>query len=309
MSAPRIVSFLPAATEMISLLGLGDNLVGRSHECDYPEQAKDKPIIVDCALDLSRMTVAEIDVAVVKQLSSGKSLYKVDEAKLRAAAPDLLITQNLCQVCGPAGNEVSQVLKKMIASPKIIWQTPRTFSEVVDAVLALGEETGTADKAKEWAEKAASRIHGISVTTKTLERVRVSFLEWVDPIYCGGHWIPQMLEWAGAEDRNSRDGTDSVRIPWEKVLEYRPEVILVSPCGFKMSKALEQAALLRSRPGWTDLPAVKHGKVYAVDANAYFARPGPRLVEGVELLAHLVHPDHFAWNGAADSYGLVRQSA
>ena len=309
MSAPRIVSFLPAATEMIYLLGLGDHLVGRSHECDYPEQAKDKPIIVDCALDLSGMTMAGIDVAVGKQLSSGKSLYKVDEAKLRAAAPDLLITQNLCQVCGPAGNEVSQVLKTMIASPKIIWQTPRTFSEVVDAVLTLGEETGTADKAKEWAEKAASRVHAISVTTKTLERVRVSFLEWVDPIYCGGHWIPQMLEWAGAEDRNSRDGTDSVRIPWEKVLEYRPEVILVSPCGFKMSKALEQAGLLRSRPGWTDLPAVKHGKVYAVDANAYFARPGPRLIEGVELLAHLVHPDHFAWNGAADSYGLVRQSA
>jgi iron complex transport system substrate-binding protein len=137
----------------------------------------------------------------------------------------------------------------------------------------------------------------------------VSFLEWVDPIYCGGHWIPQMLEWAGAEDRNSRDGTDSVRIPWEAVLEYQPEVILVSPCGFKMPKALEQAALLRSRPGWTDLPAVKHGKVYAVDANAYFARPGPRLVDGVELLAHLVHPDHFAWNGADDAYRLVRQSA
>ena len=149
MSALRIVSFLPAATEMIYLLGLADHLVGRSHECDYPEQAKDKPIIVDCALDLSKMTMAQIDVEVSKQLSLGKSLYKVDEAKLRAAAPDLLVTQNLCQVCGPAGNEVSQVLKTMTASPKIIWQTPRSFEEVLDAVRALGRETGTEDKAKE----------------------------------------------------------------------------------------------------------------------------------------------------------------
>jgi iron complex transport system substrate-binding protein len=224
MSALRIVSFLPAATEMIYLLGLEDHLVGRSHECDYPEQAKDKPIIVDCALDLSKMTMAQIDVEVSKQLSSGKSLYKVDEVKLRAAAPGLLVTQNLCQVCGPAGNEVSQVLKTMTASPKIIWQTPRSFEEVLDAVRTLGKETGAEDKAEEWAETATSRVQKISAATKILKKVRVSFLEWVDPVYCGGHWIPQMLEWAGAEDRNSREGTDSVRIPWEHVLDYQPEV-------------------------------------------------------------------------------------
>jgi iron complex transport system substrate-binding protein len=306
MSALRIVSFLPAATEMIYLLGLADHLVGRSHECDYPEQAKDKPVIVDCALDLSTMSMAQIDVEVSKQLSSGKSLYKVDEAKLRAAAPDLLVTQNLCQVCGPAGNEVSQVLKTMTASPKIIWQTPRSFEEVLDAVRALGKETGTEDKAKDWLETATSRVRRVSAASKILKKVRVSFLEWVDPVYCGGHWIPQMLEWAGAEDRNSRQGTDSVRIPWDHVLDFQPEVILVSPCGFKTPKALEQAALLQSRPGWSGLPAVREGNVYAVDANAYFARPGPRLVEGVELLAHLLHPEHFGWTGPADAYGQLR---
>ena len=305
MSPVRIVSFLPAATEMIYLLGLSDRLVGRSHECDYPDEVKEKPVIVDCALDLSRMTMAQIDVAVSEQLASGKSLYKVDEAKLRAAAPDLLVTQNLCQVCGPAGNEVSQVLKTMSDSPKIVWQTPRTFDEVLEAVRLLGRETGTEEKADEWARNAGSRVRQISAMTKALKKVRVSFLEWVDPIYCGGHWIPQMLEWAGAEDPNSRDGTDSVRIPWEQVQGHRPEVILVSPCGFKTSKALEHAALLGSRPGWSDLPAVKDGRVYAVDANAYFARPGPRLVEGVALLAHLIHPDRFAWDGPPDAYGLV----
>jgi iron complex transport system substrate-binding protein len=305
MSALRIVSFLPAATEMIYLLDLAEHLVGRSHECDYPEQVKDKPVIVDCALDLSKMTMAEIDVAVSKQISSGKSLYKVDEAKLRAAAPDLLITQNLCQVCGPAGNEVSQVLKTMSTSPRVIWQTPRSFEEVLDAVRTLGKETGTENKANEWKEKTISRVQGIWAATKPLKKVRVSFLEWVDPVYCGGHWIPQMLEWAGAEDRNSRDGTDSVRIPWEKVVDSQPEVILVSPCGFNTRKALEQAALLKSRPKWSDLPAVREGRVYAVNANAYFARPGPRLVEGVELLAHLAHPEHFVWAGPADAYRPV----
>ncbi len=302
MSALRIVSFLPAATEMIYLLGLGDNLVGRSHECDYPTEVQDKPVIVDCALDLSKMSMSEIDAAVTKQIASGKSLYKVDETRLRAAAPNLLVTQNLCQVCGPAGNEVSQVLKTMNAPPKIVWQTPRSFEEVLEAVRTLGKETGTGEKANDWAQRAASQVQEIASTTKRLERVRVSFLEWVDPIYCGGHWIPQMLEWAGAEDRNSRNGADSVRISWEKVRDYRPEVIIVSPCGFKTAKALEQSVMLKQKPGWNDLPAVKQRRVYAVDANAYFARPGPRIVEGVELLAHLAHPEYFAWHGPPDAY-------
>jgi iron complex transport system substrate-binding protein len=305
----RIVSFLPAATEMIYLLGLGDHLVGRSHECDYPAQVRDKPIIVDCALDLSTMSMAEIDTAVSRRLSSGRSLYHVHEARLRIAAPDLLLTQNLCQVCGPAGNEVSEVLRAMASAPKVIWQNPRSFEEVVETVRALGEETGTEEIAKTWAASATSQVQRISTMSSALRRVRVSFLEWVDPVYCGGHWVPQMLEWAGAEDRNSRIGTDSVRIPWEQVLDYQPEVIIAAPCGFNTRKALEQAQLLQSRPGWNDLPAVRHGKVYAVDANSYFARPGPRLVEGVALLAHLIHREYFDWAGPADAYAPVLSAA
>jgi iron complex transport system substrate-binding protein len=301
----RIVSFLPAATEMLYVLGLGDDLVGRSHECDFPEEVRHKPVIVDCALDLSKMTMAQIDVAVSEQLSQGKSLYKVDESKLRAAAPQLLVTQNLCQVCGPAGNEVSQVIKSMREAPKILWQTPRNFEEVLDAVRVLGNETGTENRAKQWAATAAARIDRIAAATQGLRKTRVAFLEWVDPLYCGGHWIPQMLAWAGAEDANARSGSDSVRIPWQQVLEYQPEVILVSPCGFKTRDALRQAELLKSRPGWLDLPAVQNKRVYAVDANSYFARPGPRLIDGVELLAHLVHPERFSWTGPTNAYGNV----
>jgi iron complex transport system substrate-binding protein len=294
---------------MIYLLGLGDKLVGRSHECDFPDEAKNKPVIVDCVLDLSGMTMAQIDVAVSAQLSQGKSLYTVDEIKLRAADPNLLVTQNLCQVCGPAGNEVSQVINSMRDAPKIVWQTPRNFEEMLDALRTLGKETATEDKALEWSAAANARIKRISTATQALPEVRVSFLEWVDPLYCGGHWIPQMLAWAGAEDSNSRAGTDSVRITWQQVLDHRPEVILISPCGFKTRDALRQAALLSSRVGWNDLPAVKNRRVYAVDANAYFARPGPRLVDGVELLAHLIHPEHFSWAGPADAYCAVSAPA
>jgi iron complex transport system substrate-binding protein len=305
----RIVSFLPSATEMLYLLGLGDDLVGRSHECDYPEEALRKPVIVDCALDLSQMTMEQIDVAVSTQLSEGKSLYKVDEAKLRSAAPELLVTQNLCQVCGPAGNEVSQVIQSMREPPKILWQTPRNFEEVLDAVRLLGQQTGTEDKAKQWIATATARIDRIAAATQTLPKTRVAFLEWVDPLYCGGHWIPQMLAWAGGEDANARAGTDSVRIPWQRVLDYEPEIILVSPCGFKTQQALIQAELLKARPGWSELPAVQTKRVYAVDANAYFARPGPRLIEGVELFAHLIHPEYFPWNGPNEAFAGISDSA
>ena len=301
----RIVSFLPSATEMLYLLGLGEDLVGRSHECDYPEEALRKPVIVDCAFDLSQMTMAQIDVAVSTQLSEGKSLYKVDEAKLRSAAPELLVTQNLCQVCGPAGNEVSQVIKAMHNAPKVVWQTPRNFEEVLEAVRTLGKETGTEEKANAWTALAVARVNRVADITRSMPKIRVAFLEWVDPIYCGGHWIPQMLAWAGGEDANARGGTDSVRIPWQQVLDYRPEVILVSPCGFKTRQALSQAELLKARPGWGALPAVQNNRVYAVDANAYFARPGPRLIDGVELLAHLLHPEHFPWNGPSEAFAVL----
>jgi iron complex transport system substrate-binding protein len=301
----RIVSFLPAATEMLYLLGLGNDLVGRSHECDFPEEVRHKPILVDCALDLSQMSVSQIDVAVSTQLSAGKSLYKVDEAKLRAAAAQLLVTQNLCQVCGPAGHEVSQVIQSMDNAPKIVWQTPRNVGEVLDAVRILGAETGTEDQANQWVTTAIARIERIAAVTATLSKTRVAFLEWVDPLYCAGHWIPEMLAWAGAEDANARAGTDSVRISWQQVLDLRPDIILVSPCGYKAHDALRQAELLKSRPGWPELPAVTNGRVYALDSNSYFSRPGPRLIDGVELLAHLVHPKQFPWIGRSDAYRAV----
>jgi iron complex transport system substrate-binding protein len=276
-------------------------------------QAKKKPVVVECVLNLEGLSMKEIDEAVSARLKSGKSLYNVNEEKLRTAAPTLLVTQNLCQVCGPSGNEVTQVLKTLKPPPEIVWQTPKTFEEVLEAYLELGKRTGKEEESKAWVEASRKRVADIRGKVEMQAdgqgnkgRVRVAFVEWIDPIFAGGHWVGEMLEWAGGEDVNSRKGQDSVRVPWEKVVAWAPEVIIVSPCGFDLEKSREQARLLMQREGFHSLPAAKADRVYAVDANGYFARPGIRLVDGLLLLAHLMHgPKSFPWTGPADAFAHV----
>jgi iron complex transport system substrate-binding protein len=301
----RIASFLPASTEMVCALGLADHLVGVSHECDYPPEVKGKPVVVKCAMDLASLNLDQIDKAVSERVGQGGSVYAVDEVEIRKAAPTLVITQDLCQVCAPSGNEATQVLKSMSPKPEILWQTPHSFEDVLKDILALGEKTGTVERAEKLVEEMRRRVAKVSSATAKLQPVKVFFLEWVDPVYCGGHWVPQMLQWAGGVDGISRSGVDSVRIAWEEVVRFNPEVLIVSPCGFSTKDALKQADLLKSRPGWKDIKAVQNDRVFAVDANAYFAKPGPRLVDGVELLAHLIHPELFSWQGPSDAFAKV----
>jgi iron complex transport system substrate-binding protein len=305
MNSLRIASFLPSATEMVCALGLVDHLVGVSHECDYPPEVKGKPVVVKCAMDLASLNLDQIDKAVSERVGQGGSVYAVDEAEIHKAAPTLIITQDLCQVCAPSGNEATQVLKSMNPKPEILWQTPHSFEDVLKDLVTLGEKTDTADRAEKLVEEMRQRVAQVSSITAKLYPVKVFFLEWVDPVYCGGHWVPQMLQWAGGVDGISRSGVDSVRIPWEEVTGFNPEVLIVSPCGFNTKDALKQGELLKSRPGWASLSAVKTGKVYAVDANAYFAKPGPRLADGVELLAHLIHPELFSWQGPAGAFAKI----
>ncbi len=299
----RIVSFLPAATEMACALGLGDRLAGISHECDYPPDIRTKPVVVRPVLELETMSLHEIDVAVSARLRTGASLYQIDEQRLRELAPTLILTQNLCQVCAPSGHEVSAVLKTLCPPPEILWLTPKSLEGVNDNLRELGRATGRADAAEALIAAGRERLDKIAVLTRhAAARVRVFCLEWVDPLYCSGHWISEMVELAGGEDALSRRGTDSVRIAWSDVVKWAPEVLVVMPCGFSLRKAVEQVKLLGSLSGWSDLPAVRQGRVFAVNANAYFARPGPRLVDGTELLAHLFHPNLVAWSGPADAF-------
>ena len=310
MSELRIVSFLPAATEMVCALGLGEHLVGISHECDYPPAVRTRPVVVRPALPVETMSLAEIDAAVSARLRSGASLYQIDERLLREIAPTLLLTQNLCQVCAPSGNEVSHVLKTLRAPPEILWLTPRSLAGVEENLRELGRATGRGAEAEALIAGGRARLEKIAALARRAPtRPRVFCLEWVDPLYCSGHWISEMVEIAGGEDELSRRGTDSVRIAWDEVVRWAPEILIVMPCGFHLAKAVEQVAQLFALPGWSELPAVRAGKVFAVDANAFFARPGPRLIEGTELLAHLIHPELVAWRGGADAFAAVGFSA
>ena len=303
VAARRIVSFLPSATEMVYALGLGDQLMGITHECDYPPEAKTKPIVVSAVLPTESMSQREIDVAVTERLRSGLSLYQVDEALVRDIAPDLILTQDLCQVCAPSGNEVTRLLKSLSSKPQVLWLTPKSLDQIFENVRELGRATDRLDLAEQLIAEGNARLEQIAAVTRALaHRPRAFCMEWMDPIYCCGHWVPEMIRIAGGIDELGREGTDSVRISWDDVVRWAPEVLIVMPCGFHMEKAAEQARRLFSYPGWCDLPAVQQGRVYAVDANSYFARPGPRVVEGTELLAHLLHPDHFEWSGPSGAF-------
>jgi iron complex transport system substrate-binding protein len=299
----RIVSFLPSATEMVCALGLGDRLLGVTHECDYPPEVASKPIVVRNVLPIESMSQPEIDVAVTQRLRDGLSLYRVDEALMRQIGPDLIVTQDLCQVCAPSGNEVSQLLKVLPSHPQVLWLTPKCLEQIFDNLRELGEATGRLATAETLIADGRARLAKVEATARAASsRPRVFCMEWMDPVYCSGHWVPEMVRIAGGIDQLGREGSDSVRIAWDDVLQWKPEILIVTPCGFDLEKAADQARMLSAYPGWADLPAVRNGRAYAVDANSYFARPGPRVIEGTELLAHLLHPDLFEWHGPANAF-------
>jgi iron complex transport system substrate-binding protein len=303
VAARRIISFLPSATEMVYALGLGNQLMGVTHECDYPSEAQTKPIVVRSVLPVENMSQREIDTAVTARLRDGLSLYQVDESLVQDIAPDLILTQDLCQVCAPSGNEVTQLLKSLYSKPQILWLTPKSLDQVFENVRQLGAATDRSSEAEALIAAGRARLEKITAATRHLShRPRVFCMEWVDPIYCCGHWVPEMVRIAGGIDELGREGADSVRITWDDVLRWAPEVLIVMPCGLHMEKAAQQAERLFAYPGWSDLPAVRDGRVYAVDANSYFARPGPRVVEGTELLAHLLHPSLFGWKGPLGAF-------
>ena len=302
----RIVSFLPSATEMACALGLHDQLVGITHECDYPPSVREKPIVVSSAVSMATMTQAEIDSIVSERMKNGQSLYQVDEKLLQELAPDLILTQDLCQVCAPSGNEVTQALTALPSKPEILWLTPKSLAQIEENLREIGAATGRLEKADELIASGRVILDHIAERARTAStRPRVFCMEWLDPVYCSGHWVPEMVSIAGGVDHLGHEGSDSVRVAWEDVLAWKPEVLVIMPCGFHLDQVLELTPKLCAKSGWQELPAVQQGRVYAVDASSYFARPGPRVVEGTELLAHLIHPDLFPWAGPADAYSRL----
>jgi iron complex transport system substrate-binding protein len=300
-SAERIVSLLPSATEMIYALGLEARLVGVTHECDYPPAAKALPVLVKPVLPLEHMSQSEIDAAVTARLREGKSLYEIDERLLADLAPDLIITQDLCQVCAPSGNELTQALAHLPKKPDVLWMTPRTLQGVQDNINDLARATGAEAAAARIIADWNARMSAVEQRGAALaHRPRVFCMEWLDPVYCSGHWVPDMVRRAGGHDGLGREGADSVRIPWSDVIAFAPEILILMPCGFTLEQALAQTHLMAQYEGLSEMPAVRDNRVYVVDANAFFARPGPRLVDGAELLSNLIAGAE--WTGAGEAY-------
>jgi iron complex transport system substrate-binding protein len=249
------------------------------------------------------MSEQEIDAAVSERLRDGLSLYQVDEALIRDIAPDLILTQDLCQVCAPSGSEVSALFDALPSKPDILWLTPKSLDEIFDNLRELGLATGRTRRAEALIAAGRARLDKIAAATRSISnRPRVFCMEWTDPVYCSGHWVPEMVRIAGGVDELAREGAYSVRVAWDDVLAWAPEILIMMPCGFDLPTTVVRARHAFTRPGWPDIPAVRAGRVFAVDANAYFARPGPRVIDGTELLAHLIHPDRFDWNGPPGAF-------
>jgi iron complex transport system substrate-binding protein len=293
----RIVSFLPAGTEMVHALGAGNELVGRSHECDYPSSVTRLPVVSRPALNLDDASPEAIDRAVAERMDSGDTLYRIDEVLLRDLKPDVILTQNLCRVCAPSGDELTRAVRKFELRPEVLFLTPRNVTEIVENILVVGGAIGRTREAEALVRDHEERLAAVRAAVAEAPTRRVVFLEWTDPLFCGGHWVPEMISLAGGEDPLGRPGEDSVRMDWDDVAKVSPEMIIVSPCGYRLERAAELAR---------QMPRISNANVYAVDANAYFARPGPRVVEGVELLAHLFHRDLVPWTHGERPWERIR---
>jgi len=291
----RICSLLPGATEIAFALGLGKQIVGVTHECDYPPDAQQKPVMVHSAIDAQRMSGGEIDRMVGQLLAAGKGLNHIDEAAFLAANPDVILTQGLCEVCALDYNEVVKAAARLPRQPNIVSLNPHSLSDLLDDILRIGQATERIAAATNLVADLRQRIDSLGHREPD-NRPRVVCLEWFEPLYTAGHWVPEMVALAGGFDVLGQPGEPSAKIEWRRVIEARPDVILLMPCGFDVRRTVKESTPLRSLPGWQQLPAVQSANVYALNGNAYFSRPGPRLVNGLEILARIIHPVSVTWS-------------
>jgi iron complex transport system substrate-binding protein len=281
----RIASLVPSATEMLFALGLGDDVVAVTHECDYPPATKALPrltrTVVPAGLD-----AREIDAEVKRVVGEGRALYELDEQALEAAAPELIVTQAVCEVCAVSYEDVTAIAARLPGRPSVLRQDPATLAEVLDDVLALGRAAGVEDAAAELRSGLEARLASVTAAVAAATPRRTLALEWLDPPYVGGHWVPEMIALAGGEDVGAAPGEKSRQASWEELRGLAPEVVVAMPCGFYVEDSRAQVVEHRDR-----VESLGGERVFAVDAASSFSRPGPRLVDGVELLAHLLHPD------------------
>ncbi|OYT72106.1 MAG: cobalamin-binding protein [Chloracidobacterium sp. CP2_5A] len=307
----RIVSLLPSATEIICALGLESQLVGVTHECDFPPSVRDLPKATRSLIP-TNATSLEIDSLVRERLQSAQALYTLDMPTLEALRPDLIVTQALCDVCAVAEEEVKAAACALPGSPRVVNLEPQTLDEVFACLIQVAEAAGCRATAEQVVAERQARVAAVAERSATApRRPRVALLEWLHPPFSCGHWNPELVQLAGGEEVMGRVGVPSRTLAWEEIAAAQPEVIFVACCGFSVERTLEDLALLAASPLFQSLPAVRQGRVYVADGSHYFSRPGPRLVESLEILAHALHPELHPQPavGAATAYQAPPQRA
>jgi iron complex transport system substrate-binding protein len=287
----RIVSLLPSATEIVCTLGLEEQLVGVTHECDYPPSVRRLPKVTESLIPLG-VTSAEIDGLVVEKMHAHQALYTLDMATLEDLRPELIVTQTLCDVCAVAEGEVQAAVCALPGRPHVVNLEPTSLGEVLASVAQVAKAADVGERAPKVIEGLQRRIAAVAARSAALrDRPRTILLEWIDPPFSCGHWTPELVRLAGGVEGIGREGERSRRVGWDEILDWQPQALVIACCGFDVERTLRDLPILVAQPGWQELPCVRDGRVYVVDGSAYFSRPGPRLVDSLEILGNALHPE------------------
>jgi iron complex transport system substrate-binding protein len=290
----RIVSLLPGATEIVYALGLGADLVGVSHECDYPPDASRKPKLIEPIFDSLKMGSKEIDGKVLESIGKGQSIYRIKFDELKAANPDLIITQDLCDVCAVGATDVLEAVNRLGKPVEVISLNPHTLRDIEDDVRSVAKAVGTPDRGEKVVAELEAKADAVRRLTGRARRWRVFCVEWLNPIMNAGHWVSESVKCAGGVDGLAVDAGRSTCVEWSRVVDYDPEIIILMPCGFNTERTTREATQFFTLPNVRELTALCEGRVYATDGHSYFSRSGPRVFDGIEILARLIHPELFS---------------
>lgn len=306
MSINRIVSFLPSATELLYELGVQDKLFGVTHECRFPQEAVSKPQVIDSAIDSEKLSSNEINTQTCQLLKNGKDIFVLNEKNLLAANPDLIISQKTCEVCAAYTNQVNKALQILEKKPLVHSMDPHNIQEIIESVTKLGEVLGREERAKEITDtliKRISRIKNIQIEN----RPRVLAVEWLEPVFTAGHWVPEMIQIAGGSNLVSKTGEHSRRMEFQEMVDSDPDIIVLMPCGFDVKRTISEFEnTLKDDKAWNGLRAVKNERVFAVDANSFFSKPSIRTIDGIEMLAKIFHPEMYKGAEITETFQNIR---
>jgi len=290
----RIVSLLPAATEIAAALGLMKHVVAVSHECDFPGEANERPRVTYCPVHNTGLTSREVDEWVRHALHENGTIYTIDESLLRKLQPDVILTQKLCDVCAVGYGTVARLAGTLPGPPEVVNLEPSSLNDIFNDIRCVAKACDVPARAEKLIANLSERVENVRERAARIpDRLRCFLMEWVDPPFCSGHWGPELVEIAGGHDSLGRKHQPSVQIAWQEALDTQPDVIVLALCGYNIDRARRDYEILRQFPDFDSLPAAHHGEIYFADASAYFARPGPRIVDSLEILAGILHPEEF----------------